>query len=232
MQTALSSRPECAARSEEIRVSSRPNQRWVSYVSLLRHGFWRSPQNRVPHPCIAPTLKSGTAQNPRPLVFSLIPSPYSLSPAWYRLAQGVVLAAAIVLTTAAADPTARFDKLGHQIMCSCGCNEILLECNHVGCPLSDGMRHELMAGLDKGDNDSLIFQAFVQKYGPTVLAAPTAQGFNIVAWVMPFAVLILGIGGTALLIRKWQLRTVPMPPPSTTPRFSDIRERIRRETEL
>src|SRR5271154_579938 len=147
-------------------------------------------------------------------------------------AQTILTAAIIVLTTAAADPTARFDKLGHQIMCSCGCNEILLECNHVGCPLSDGMRQELMAGISKGDNDSMIFQAFVQKYGPTALAAPPAQGFNIVAWVIPFAVLVLGIGGTALLIRRWRLRTVPMPPPSTTPHFSDIRERIRRETEL
>jgi cytochrome c-type biogenesis protein CcmH len=41
-----------------------------------------------------------------------------------------------------------------------------------------------------------------------------------------------GIGGTAILIRKWKLRTVPMPPPSATPHFTDIRDRIRRETEL
>ena len=147
-------------------------------------------------------------------------------------AQSILVAGILVLTTAAAGPTARFEKLGHQIMCSCGCNEILLECNHVGCPLSDGMRQELMAGVNKGDNDSMIFQAFVQKYGPTVLAAPPAQGFNLVAWIMPFAVLVLGIGGTALLIRRWRLRTVSMPPPSTPPHFSDIRERIRRETEL
>jgi cytochrome c-type biogenesis protein CcmH len=152
------------------------------------------------------------------------------------LLQAVLLAAVVVLTTAAADPTAaqsaRFDKLGHKIMCTCSCNEILLECNHVGCPNSDSMRHELMAGVNNGDADNTIFQAFVQKYGPVVLAAPPGTGFNIVGWVMPFAVLALGIGGTALLIRKWKLRTVPMPPPSTTPRFSDIRDRIRRETEL
>ncbi len=144
----------------------------------------------------------------------------------------ILLSATILLTTAAADPTPRFEKLGHEIMCSCSCNELLLECNHVGCPNSSGMRQELMAGIDRGDSDKTIFAAFVEKYGPTSLAAPTGEGFNIVAWVMPFAVLILGIGGTALLIRKWKLRTVPMPPPSTTPRFSDIRDRIRRETEF
>ncbi len=146
------------------------------------------------------------------------------------------LATAVILTTAAADPTAattkRFDKLGHQIMCSCSCNELLLECNHVGCPNSDGMRQELMAGVTRGDSDKTIFDGFVEKYGPTSLAAPPATGFNIVGWVMPFAVLILGVGGTALLIRKWRLRTVPMPPPSGVAHFPDIRDRVRRETEL
>ncbi len=151
---------------------------------------------------------------------------------WIAAGQLVLLVVAVVFTTAAADTKARFDKLGHQIMCSCGCNELLLECNHVGCPNSDGMRQELMAGIDRGDSDKTIFAAFVEKYGPTSLAAPSAEGFNLVGWVMPFAVLIVGIGGTALLIRKWRLRSVPMPPPSAVEHFSDIRDRIRRETEI
>ena len=146
--------------------------------------------------------------------------------------QVALIVIAVVFTTAAADTTARFDKLGHRIMCSCGCNQLLLECNHVGCTYSSGMRQELMAGIDRGDSDKAIFQAFSEKYGPTALAAPTWEGFNIVGWIMPFTVLILGIGGTALLIRKWKLRSVPMPPPSSTPRFDDIRDRIRRETDI
>jgi cytochrome c-type biogenesis protein CcmH len=153
-------------------------------------------------------------------------------PAPRALLQAILLAATIVLTTAAADTAKRFDKLGHQIMCSCGCNELLLECNHVGCPNSEGMRQELMAGVDRGDNDKTIFAAFVEKYGPTSLAAPPAEGFNIVGWVMPFAVLIFGVGGTALLIRKWRLRSVPMPPAAGVAHFTEIRDRIRRETEL
>jgi len=152
-----------------------------------------------------------------------------------RLTQILLLGTTVILTTAAADPTAnstRFDKLGHRMMCTCSCAQVLLECNHVGCPNSDGMRQELLAGVTNGDSDNTIFDAFVQKYGPTVLAAPTTKGFNLVAWIMPFAVLFLGIGGTALLIRRWKLRTVPLPPLSPTPNFLNIRDRIRRETEL
>ncbi len=33
----------------------------------------------------------------------------------------------------------------------------------------------------------------MQKYGPTVLAAPTTTGFNRVAWIMPFLALVLGL---------------------------------------
>ena len=39
----------------------------------------------------------------------------------------------------------RYDKLGHQMMCVCSCAQILIECNHVGCPDSDGMLHMLRA---------------------------------------------------------------------------------------
>ena len=78
-------------------------------------------------------------------------------------------------------------------MCVCGCNQVLLECNHVGCTYSDRMRDELAAEFDRGDSDDLVLQAFVQKYGPTVLAAPTTTGFNRVAWIMPYLALVLGL---------------------------------------
>jgi cytochrome c-type biogenesis protein CcmH len=107
----------------------------------------------------------------------------------------------------AGDEGARFNNLGHRLMCVCGCNQILLECNHVGCTYSDRMRGELMAGLDRGENDDLTLQDFVQKYGPTVLAAPTATGFNRVAWVMPFLALALGLLITIFIVTAWKGRS-------------------------
>src|SRR5208282_2966360 len=89
-----------------------------------------------------------------------------------RVLQCALLSLAVFALAGAGDPATRFKDLGHQLMCICGCNQILLECNHVGCPDSDGMRNELTAALGRGDSDSLVEQAFVQKYGPTVLAAP------------------------------------------------------------
>src|SRR5271167_1201624 len=102
-----------------------------------------------------------------------------------RTLQAALLCLAVILLAGAGDPGTRFTQIGHQLMCICGCKEILLECNHVGCPDSDGMRNELMAAVDRGDSDSLVQQAFVQKYGPTVLAAPTTPGFDRTAWILP-----------------------------------------------
>src|SRR5215467_13017831 len=131
-----------------------------------------------------------------------------------------ILAAAIFLFSGASDPSTRFGQLGHQLMCICGCGQILLECNHVGCPDSDGMRNELMAAVTRGDSDSLVEQAFVQKYGPTVLAAPTTSGFDRAAWIFPIVAFALGMLAIILVVRAWKNRG-PKPPTSGGPAVRD-----------
>jgi cytochrome c-type biogenesis protein CcmH len=126
-----------------------------------------------------------------------------------KAVQTLLLCAAVFALLGAGDPATRFSEIGHQMMCICGCNQILLECNHVGCPASDGMRNELMAAVSRGDSDSLVEQGFVQKYGPTVLAAPTTKGFDRVAYLLPFVALILGFGLVVLLVRSWKNRPAP-----------------------
>ena len=144
--------------------------------------------------------------------------------------------AAIFVLLGAGDPATRFSEIGHQMMCVCGCNQILLECNHVGCPASDGMRNELMASLTRGDSDSLVEQGFVQKYGPPVLAAPTTKGFDRVAYVIPFAALILGFGLIVLVIRAWKNCPAPAIAHGLRPirgtALEQFRDQARKETDL
>ncbi|MHB1021953.1 MAG: cytochrome c-type biogenesis protein [Acidobacteriaceae bacterium] len=147
-------------------------------------------------------------------------------------AQITLVCAMVVVMLGATDNSSRFNDLGHRMICVCGCNEILLECNHVGCPDSDRMIQELRAQLSQGKSDTQIFNWFAAKYGPTVLAAPMQGGFDTVAWIAPFAVFLLATLGTALLVRKWRLRTVEMPLPPETPGYDAIRDRIRKETEF
>ena len=149
----------------------------------------------------------------------------------FRFGRLLAVSVVAVLTMGSASTAVRYNDLGHKMMCVCGCNQILIECNHLGCPDSDRMLGELRASIAGGSSDDAILMAFQDKYGPTVLAAPMLTRFNVVAWIVPPAVLILGIAGTVVLVRRWRLRAAStLEPP--VPGFPAMRERIRRETEL
>jgi len=153
-----------------------------------------------------------------------------------RWIQGLAVCLLAIVMLGADDGGARFNRLGHQMVCACGCGQILLECNHVGCPDSDRMIGELRAQMASGGSDKSIFDWFAAKYGATILAAPIRGGFDNVAWIAPFAVFIFATFGTGLLIYFWKRRSALNPPPANPNGILDaereaMRERIRRETE-
>jgi len=153
-----------------------------------------------------------------------------------RSAQLVVLTLAVFALLGAGDQSARVNDLGHRMMCVCGCNQILLECNHVGCAYSDRMRAELIAAVDRGDNDDMTLQGFVQKYGTTVMAAPTKAGFNRVAWIMPYLVLVLGLALVTLIVRAWRSRPLVLPAGAVAAvhgaELEHFRDQARKDTEV
>jgi cytochrome c-type biogenesis protein CcmH/NrfF len=175
----------------------------------------RTKHLRVPHP----------ERSEGPAVFHHVRKP------WHYMY--VLLVAAVVAFGAHASDTAngaRYQKLSHAMMCPCGCNQLLGECNHVGCPDSDKMRSQLAASIDHGDDDTTIFRAFQDQYGPTALAAPMFTGFNRFSWFVPPIVLLLGIGGVFFIVRRWRPRAVVMPTPASDPHRLVLEQRVRRET--
>src|SRR5271155_5411126 len=153
-----------------------------------------------------------------------------------RFLQMSLLTLAVFTLLGAGDQAARVNDLGHRMMCVCGCNQILLECNHVGCAYSDRMRAELVAAVDRGDNDDLTLQGFVQKYGTTVMAAPTKTGFNRVAWIMPYLVLVLGLVTVTAIVRVWKSRPLVLPVGAVAAvhgaELDHFRDQARKDTEL
>jgi cytochrome c-type biogenesis protein CcmH/NrfF len=153
-----------------------------------------------------------------------------------RWMQGLTICLLAVVMLGADDMGGRFNRLGHNMICECGCGEILLECNHVNCPVSAPMIQELHEQLASGASDKTIMGWFAAKYGATVMAAPLRGGFDDVAWIAPYAVFILAILGTGILVYFWKQRSATNPPPVSTTGLLDadgdaMRERIRRETE-
>ena len=152
----------------------------------------------------------------------------------------IVCLLAVAMLGAGGDSSAsRYGRVGHNLMCVCGCGQVLLECNHVGCPDSARMIGELQDEIN-GPNgtgaDSLILNWFVAKYGATVLAAPLRGGFDIVAWIVPLSLFVLATLGTGFLVKMWAGRrrlaggagmSMPLPPID-----DEVRARIRRDTEF
>ena len=124
---------------------------------------------------------------------------------WMKTAQVLALAIGVCLTMGVSENGARFENLGHRLMCSCGCTQLLGECNHVGCPSSAGERKELAEAIAAGKNDREIIALFSAKYGGSIKAAPDTEGFELIAWIAPFAVFAAGIIGTILLVRRWTI---------------------------
>jgi cytochrome c-type biogenesis protein CcmH/NrfF len=103
----------------------------------------------------------------------------------------------------AADPdvvivpaTTRLEKeLQHQIVCMCGTcgRQRIGECT---CPRAAEQRKELAALVAAGNTYDQIIDHFVTEWGSQqVLAAPIDEGFNRLAWALPYMVGLLGPGG-------------------------------------
>jgi cytochrome c-type biogenesis protein CcmH len=152
---------------------------------------------------------------------------------WIKITQAALLAIAVCFSLGATDAGSRYTDLNHRLMCTCGCAEILGECNHVGCPNSAGELNELREGIQGGASDQQILDSFVGKYGAIVLAAPTGHGFDVVAWIAPFAVFAAALLGTILLVRRWSVgrtQTADADTSTMDPAERERREQIRRET--
>jgi cytochrome c-type biogenesis protein CcmH/NrfF len=159
---------------------------------------------------------------------------------WARALQTLLLC--VITVTMLGAGKSPFDRVGHELMCTCGCGQVLLECNHVGCPDSARMINELRTELASGASETAVLQWFAAKYGPTVLAAPIRGGFDDAAWIVPIGVFLLATAGTFIVVWVWKLRALSIAAMSgvpvvvssglpATPEQAAMRERIRRETE-
>jgi cytochrome c-type biogenesis protein CcmH/NrfF len=150
-----------------------------------------------------------------------------------RLASVSVLVCALFLLMGADNETSRYNSAGSKIMCTCGCAQMLLKCNHVGCPNSAQMIRELQANVERNASEDDILKWFREHWGVTAVVEPSTHGFELLAWIMPPAALALGLSVAFLLIRNWRMRpshavaaTVPL-----DPALESFRNRARKETE-
>ena len=54
------------------------------------------------------------------------------------------------------------------------------------------IKDQVKVQMDEGKSKAEILDFFVERYGPWILREPPKTGFNMVAWAVPFGVLIFG----------------------------------------
>jgi cytochrome c-type biogenesis protein CcmH len=57
--------------------------------------------------------------------------------------------------------------------------------------------------LAAGKSEEEILDYYVSVYGERILASPRPRGFTLLAWIMPWLLLIAGLAFLALVLRNW-----------------------------
>lgn len=143
-----------------------------------------------------------------------------------------LLAMAAAPAYAGHPPRTTEQSVAEALTCQCGCGLTIANCDNPKCSFAVPMRAKIAAMIKRGMGRAQIIAYFRSKYGEKILAVPTAQGFNLLAWTMPFAALFLG--GALVLVVMGRWRGTPSEPPPPVPPHdakldSELRERLERE---
>ena len=123
--------------------------------------------------------------------------------------RSLFLAALLIAISAAAplDAAAKgkdpAQAITSDIICPCSCGEVLSGCT---CDTGKSMQAFVETSLKEGKSKDQIVGALVARYGEVIRGAPKAQGFNLIVWIAPFAVTLVGFAIAFIILRRWARR--------------------------
>ena len=135
---------------------------------------------------------------------------------------------AAVVAGSAVSAAATQQEVEEALTCQCGCGLTVHACNHLQCPSGEPMKKEIAERLGRGEDKDTILAAFRARYGEKVLSAPTFRGFNWLAWITPFAAVLLGGVGLVVAIRR-RVRAPAAEPTPPLRATAEQRARLARE---
>jgi cytochrome c-type biogenesis protein CcmH len=120
------------------------------------------------------------------------------------LALAAVVAAAVATPALAAEPRASLTDIEDEVMCPiCG-----TPLNLAAAPQAERERAFIRRLIARGRSKDEIKDALVGEYGPEVLATPESEGFDLAAWAVPGAGILLAAIALAIGVRRWRRRPV------------------------
>jgi cytochrome c-type biogenesis protein CcmH len=122
----------------------------------------------------------------------------------------------LVAPAAASEQSPTLPELERELICPT-CHETLAASTS---PIAERMRVFIRARIAAGDTKSEIKDKLVDQFGESVLAAPPKSGFNLLAWVLPLAGIVLAAGVVGFLAYRWSRSRKEEPGPSGNGRLS------------
>lgn len=85
------------------------------------------------------------------------------------------------------------------------------------------IRRDIERRIAAGETDAQIRQAYVDRYGESILLNPEGGGLGLLVWGLPVVALVLGAGGLVIALRRWRRD----PRLAATPADEELVERTR-----
>jgi cytochrome c-type biogenesis protein CcmH len=116
------------------------------------------------------------------------------------LVASLLLASPLGSCAMAATPRTSMPAIERQVMCvTCK-----IPLNVAESPQSQRERAYIRGLIAEGKSESQVKSELVAQYGASVLALPSAKGFDLAAYLVPAAVVLALIGLLALLLPSWR----------------------------
>jgi cytochrome c-type biogenesis protein CcmH len=115
----------------------------------------------------------------------------------------MLLAGVLAEAAAACAPQTNLPDVEDEVMCTI-CGTLLAESDS---PQAQGERALIRKLIGECQSKDQIKDALVAQYGRNVLATPSGHGFDLLAWLVPGAVIAAALAGIGLLL--WRARGRP-----------------------
>lgn len=96
----------------------------------------------------------------------------------------------------------KYLMIEQDLKCNCGCGLDVHSCQfQMQCGTSPVWSQRIRTELEQGMTPEAIEAGFVAEFGPTVLMAPPAEGFNLVGYLLPSVAILTAGMLVGLLVR-------------------------------
>jgi cytochrome c-type biogenesis protein CcmH len=119
------------------------------------------------------------------------------------IALGAVLVVALVVLVVRSQPSnspaARAARLDNELKCPDCQGESIANSNTDS---ARTIRADVLQRIQQGQSDAEIRAYYVSNY-PDILLRPDSHGIGFIAWGLPVIVIVAGLGGLFLAMRRW-----------------------------